>query len=217
MIPNIIPLHAKHDECSLVKATVKGVSSQSLMIDIGAGVINARVAFSCLVVPVIGDVVLVNHVANDYYVLAVLERLAEQNMTLAFPANVKMLAADGQLDLIATKNICLMSSAETHMMAGKMHMTAGDMNITTGKLTSRSQEIESHSQSVKLYTNILNTVAKQITQKTDMLLRWVEGVETLSIGNLIQNVRQNYTSHSQQAVITASKDMRIDGERIHMG
>jgi hypothetical protein len=60
-------------------------------------------------------------------------------------------------------------------------------------------------------------VAKQITQKTDMLLRWVEGVETLSIGNLIQNVRQNYTSHSQQAVITASKDMRIDGERIHMG
>ena len=61
-----------------------------------------------------------------------------------------------------------MSSAETHILAGKMHMTAGDMNITTGKLTSRSQEIESHSQSVKLYTNILNTVAKQITQKASI-------------------------------------------------
>ena len=31
------------------------------------------------------------------------------------------------------------------------------------------------------------------------------------------NIRKNYTSHADQAVITASKDMRIDGERIHMG
>jgi hypothetical protein len=48
-------------------------------------------------------------------------------------------------------------------------------------------------------------------------MRIVEGVETLSIGNLIQHIRQNYTSHSHQTVITARKDMRIDGERIHMG
>ena len=217
MNPNIIPIHGQHDECSLVKATVKGVSKQSLMIDTGAGVVNARIAFSCLVAPVAGDVVLANHAVNDYYVLAVLERPAEQDMTLAFPANVKMQAVDGQLDLIATKNINLLTCAETNMTSAKLNMISGNMDVTTGKLTSRTQEVESHSQNVRLYTNMLSTVAKQITQKTEILVRWVEAVETLNIGNLIQNVRKNYTSHSDQAVITASKDMRIDGERIHMG
>jgi len=217
MNPNVIPIHGKHDECTLVKATVKGVSKNSLMIDAGFGVVNARTAFSCLVAPVVGDIVLVNQSANAYHVLAVLERSAEQDMTLSFPANVKMQATQGKLDLISTEDISLLTSAETHLIASKLNMTSGNMDVTTGKLTSRTKEVESHSQSVKLYTDIINTVAKQITQRTEILVRWVEGVETLNIGNLIQTVRKNYTSHSHQAVITARKDMRIDGERIHMG
>jgi hypothetical protein len=70
---------------------------------------------------------------------------------------------------------------------------------------------------MKMYTQMFSSVARQVNQKTDILVRWVEQVETLNIGNLIQNVRKNYTSHSDQAVITAKKDMLINGERIHMG
>ncbi len=217
MTPNVIPLHGNHNECQFITAIVKGVSSQSLMVDTGKGVVNARTAFSCLVTPEVDDIVLVNEVENDYYVLSVLERPTEQNMTLAFPANVKLQAVDGQLDLIAAKDINLLTSADTHMLSSHLHITTGNMDINTAKLTSRTQEIESHSKDVKLYTDMLSTVAKQISQKTNVLVRWVESVETLNIGNLIQNVRKNYTSHSNQAIITAKKDMRIDGERIHMG
>jgi len=217
MNPKVIPLHSQNEECGLIKAKVKGVSKDSVMIDTGAGVINAQVAFSCLVAPEAGDTVLVNQSTSDYYILAVLVRPAEQDMTLSFPADVKMKALDGQIDLVATKDINLLTSADTHMLAGNLHMTSGNMDITTGKLTSQTREIESHSQSTKIYTDVLTTVAKRISQKTDILVRWVESVETLNIGNLIQNVRKNYTSHSEQAVITTTKDMRIDGERIHMG
>lgn len=217
MNPKIIPMYNQPDECGLVRATVKGVSNESVMIDTGKGVVNARTAFSCLVAPENGDSVLVNYVENDYYILSVLERQEEQDMTLKFPADVKMQAMSGGIDMASNKDINLMTSAETNMMSGNLRFTSGNMDVTTGKLTTRTNDIESHSKTVRLYTHALDTVAKQMSQKTDILVRWVENVETLNIGNLIQRVRKNYTSHSDQAVITAQKDMRLDGERIHMG
>jgi hypothetical protein len=217
MNPNVIPIHTNQDDCQLVRASVKGVSKQSLMIEMGIGIVNARKAFSCLVAPMVGDNVLVSQTGTDYFVLAVLEREATQDMALNFPANVKMTAADGQIDMIAGSDVNLLSTAKTNLLSAEINMTSGDVNVNAGKLTAHTTDVESHSQSMKLYTQMFSSVARQVTQKTDILVRWVEQVETLNIGNLIQNVRKNYTSHSDQAVITASKDMRIDGERIHMG
>jgi hypothetical protein len=217
MNPKVIPIHGAQDDCILRLAIVKGVSERSLMIDFGAGVINARVAFSCLVEPIAGDSVLVNQSGNDYFVLSVLERQAEQNMALSFPADVKILARKGQIDFVADQDLNFLSTKTTNILSAKLNLTSANMNINTSKLTALATDIESHSQTVSMYSNVFNSVTKQISQKTDILIRWVEQVETLNIGNLIQNVRKNYTSHSDQAVITASKDMRIDGERIHMG
>ena len=217
MKPNIIPLHGHAEGCELFRARVKGSSKNSLMLDLDGSVIRAQAAFSCLVTPVAGDSVLVNLSGDDYYVLAVLERNVEQDMTLAFPASVKMAAADGQIDLVAKNDINLLSTASANLVSSQINMTTAEISINSAKLTAHVTEIESHSQSAKLYSNMLSTVAKQMTQKTENLMRWVEGVETLSIGNLIQKIRHNYTSHSNQSVITARKDMRIDGERIHMG
>lgn len=217
MNPNIIPIQAKQADCRLVNASVKGVSQQTVMIGLGVGVVNARTAFSCLVAPMVGDNVLVSQTGSDYFVLAVLERDATQDMALNFPANVKMAAPKGQIDVIAGKDVNLLSTAKTNLLSAEINMTSSEMNVNAGKLTAHMTDVESHSQSVKLYTHMFSSVAKQVSQKTDILVRWVEQVETLNIGNLIQNVRKNYTSHSDQAVITASKDMRIDGERIHMG
>jgi hypothetical protein len=163
MNPNVIPLQAGQDECLLVKATVKGVSKQSLMIELSGSVMSARTAFSCLVSPMVGDTVLVNQNFDDYHVLAVLERSAEQDMSLNFPANVKMVATDGQLDLVSGQDINLLSTSNTRMVSGNIKMTAAAMNIKTNDLTAHISEIESHSKSVKLFTDVLSTVGEQIT------------------------------------------------------
>ena len=217
MNSKVIPILNKQDECQLIKAVVKGVAQQTVMIDTGYGVMNAQTAFSCLVLPIVGDTVLVNQSANSCHILSVLQREAEQDMTLSYPANVKMTASSGQIDIVASEDINLLSASDTRMVSRNINMSASEMSVNSGKLTAHTTDIEAHSKTLKLYTNMLSIVAKQVTQKTKNLMRWVEGVETLSIGNLIQHIRQNYTSHSHQAVITARKDMRIDGERIHMG
>jgi hypothetical protein len=217
MNPKVIPIQGNQQENRLIKAMVKGVAKQTVMIDTGEGVLNARTAFSCLVLPLEGDTVLVNQSGNDFYILSVLEREAEQDMTLNYPANVKMTAASGQIDIVSSEDINLTSASDTRLLSRNINMNSAGIELNTGKLNANAQEVESHSKTVKLYTSTLNIVAKQMVQRTELLMRWVEGVETLNIGNLIQKVRHNYTSHSNQAVITATQDMKIDGERIHMG
>jgi hypothetical protein len=219
MSTNVISIQTHQNDCRLVNSNVKGVSQQSVLIYLEGGVVNARLAFSCLVTPMVGDTVLVSvsQASGDYFVLAVLDRGDTQDMALNFPASVKMSAPKGQIDVIAGKDVNLLSTAKTNLLSAEINMTSGEMNVNAGKLIANMTDVESHSQSVKLYTHMFSSVAKQVSQKTDVLVRWVEQVETLNIGNLIQNVRKNYTAHSDQAVITASKDMRIDGERIHMG
>jgi len=217
MNPEIIPFNNRSADSGLIRAQVTAVTGDRIVIDTDIGIATSSTAFSCLVSPQPGDTVLVNYSGDGYYILAILERPDSQDMALDFPADVKMKSPSGKIDLVAGKDINLLSACDTHMLSDNLHVNSGNLDVTTGKLTSRSREIEAHTGSLGLFTRSLNLVAKEITQKTDMLVRWVENVETLNIGNLIQNVRRNYTSHSDQAVITATKDMRIDGERIHMG
>ncbi|BCE02865.1 DUF3540 domain-containing protein [Marinicellulosiphila megalodicopiae] len=217
MNTKITPLHGNQDHCSSLKAQVKSVSDNCILIDTGEGVINSSKAFSCIVDPQINDIVLVNVVGVEYYVLAILERPLSQEMTLSFPSDLKMQLPKGQFDLLASKDINLMTAEKTQVFSGSVNMTSSNIDINTGKLKANAKDIDAYTQNTTLSTNSLNVIAKHISQKTDVLVRWVENVETLNIGNLIQKIRKNYTSHSDQAVITAKQDMRIDGERIHMG
>jgi hypothetical protein len=217
MIPNIIPIHQQQHNCVLLQASVKGLSDSKVVIDTGSMVVNAVLAFSCLVKPLIDDTVLVNQSNSGYHILAVLDRAHANDMTLEFPANVSLQTTSGNIDLKSAGEINLASVSETNFTAAVLQMVSAKMTVTSGKLSSHLQEIESHSKEIKLFSESISTFAKQITQNTDVLVRWVKKVETLQIGNLIQNIRQNFTSHSKQAVITAEKEMRIDGERIHMG
>ena len=77
--------------------------------------------------------------------------------------------------------------------------------------------IEAHSKKVKLFSKSIDTISSRITQRTDVLMRWVENVETLNIGNMVQSIRNTKVCHAKQTIMTAKQDMRIDAERIHMG
>jgi len=57
----------------------------------------------------------------------------------------------------------------------------------------------------------------RVFQKSDQVMRWVETIETLNIGNWVQNIKHTLNSRAQHQIITAKSDVRVDAERIHMG
>ncbi|MFT5505464.1 MAG: hypothetical protein ACI845_000782 [Gammaproteobacteria bacterium] len=201
----------------LCRASVKGISSETFLIDLDGKVINAKKAFSCLVEPEVGDLVLVSLGEVGFFILSVLERLANQNISIKFPANVNMSAADGDFKIVASDDIDLLSANSTNISSKTVNLVSVEMNLNSVNLSARIHDIDTQSTNINIFTRNVSVVAHQISQKTDVLVRWVEKIETANIGNLVQKIRNNLMSHSNQATFTAKNDLRIDAERIHMG
>jgi hypothetical protein len=138
-------------------------------------------------------------------------------MALRFPADVCLQAPEGRMDMSAAGDMNLAAAGKTRVASSEMHLMSGKLGVCADRLTTRSRETECHVGAARVLGTSIDSVVKRITQRTETIMRWVEGVETLNIGNLIQNIRKTLSSHSHQAVMTAKGDMRIDGERIHMG
>jgi hypothetical protein len=215
--PKIIPFPTVTAECSLESAIVKGVADDSVMIASEGGAINARCAFSCLVRPIAGDKVLISRSPGECFILAVLERPESPDMALDFPGNVSLNAAQGGMTLNSAEDIAMIAAGTNRIVAAETQMTSDELTVTANHLTTRVSRLDSYLEEASIVAGTIMSVAQLITQRVDVLTRWVENVETLTIGNLIQNVRKTLSSHSHEAVITATTDLRIDGERIHMG
>lgn len=217
MKTNVVPFAGSTADCILTTAWVKGAAGDSAMIEFDGGAVNAAVAFSCLVKPVAGDKVLVARSERECHVLAVLERSAGRETTIEFPGDARLSAPNGRMNLASGTELNLIGAQKTRMVSADTQIMSGRVSVHADTLSARANKTETRLGAVQVFADSIDTVAKRITQRVDTLMRWVEGVETLSIGSLIQNVRKIMTSHSHHAVITAKKDIKIDAERIHMG
>ena len=217
MKANIQVLHDNQSSNEAFKAQVKTVSKNAVLIDTGLLVINAQQAFSCIVTPEVDDVVLVHQLDAEYYILAILQRASKQSMNLSFPDDVTIQAPNGQVEVFASKQLSLISSDKAQILASDIALNSQNMHMQSGNIKSNAQQVEVCADNITVTCCMLNTIAKQVSQRADVLVRWVETVETLNIGNLVQKIRHNYSSHAQQTVITAKQDIRVDAERIHMG
>jgi hypothetical protein len=217
MKTNVVPFAGSTADCILTTAWVKGATGDSAMIEFNGGAVNAAIAFSCLVRPVAGDKVLVARTERECHVLAVLERSAGRETTIEFPGDARLSAPHGRMDFTAGTELNLIGAQRTRMVSADTRIMTGELDVSAGRFTGRSAKSEAHLGEARVFADSIDTVAKRITQRAETVMRWVEGVETLNIGSLIQNVRKIMMSHSHHAVITAKKDIKIDAERIHMG
>jgi hypothetical protein len=217
MNPNVIPMHDLSSNCEIIQAEVKSISDDRIVIRTNRGVVNATRAFSCVISPCVDDVVLISCVANRFHLLSILERPTASVMNIEFPGDAYLCSKEGKLNLSAKDGIDITTPAKAGITSTEINMAAANIGMQSNVLKAAVTDIEVLSKTTKLSVSVLQVVAKQISQKTDVVMRWVETVETLSIGSLVQNIRSNFILHSDQTVITAKKDMRIDAERIHMG
>jgi hypothetical protein len=214
---NVVPFPPSASDWAVITAVVKGTAEDSVLIETDTGVMNAGVAFGCLVAPEAGDRVLVSRSDRECYVISVLDRPSNADMSLQFPGHVRMNAPKGRIDLTGGTDLNLLAAGKTRLVSRETQIACARVSVHTDELSTRAREFEAHLGTAKIFAEAIDTVAKRIGQRAENVMRWVEGLETLNIGNLVRTVRKTLMSHSDQAVLTAAKDFRIDGERIHMG
>jgi hypothetical protein len=138
-------------------------------------------------------------------------------MKLAFPGNVAFQAKEGSIDLLTSQRLSLTSaqaikvtSAEFSMNSLKMNVHSEEATVSGGKATSQWREVTSIATS-------FNLIVDSLTQRLKNSFKMVQGVDQQSSQNLLQTIGKTFSVRARDTVIIARKDVKIDGERIHMG
>lgn len=201
----------------LETGTVQGGDESACVVQGSAGIFNATVAFSCLVTPQPGDRVLFCVEERHCHVLHVLERPTGTDMRLRFPGSVECAVPRGEFQVNAGKGFTLNTPMNGSIAAGSFDITAsrGQVHAAELKVTNRRADVVTDE--VRLVAGSVTTIADRWTQRLKLSFRWIEELEQTSAGQLVQKVRDLFSMQSRQAVLTAKQDVKIDGERIHMG
>lgn len=197
------------------KATVKAVNNQLFLVTSSQGIQNAKVAASCLITPETGDTVMICTLSGECFITAVLEK-QNQMHHIRVQGDLK-LEASGTTTLSSEVAINQVSPGKISVTASTIQQTSKEQQVTSQSLNMHTQEGRLQAKNIHVVAEQSNTMIDRCFQKADQVMRWVETIETLNIGNWVQNIKGTLNSRAQNQIMTAKSDVKVDAERIHMG
>lgn len=200
---------------SIDKATVKAINNQLFLVTSSQGIQNAKVAASCLIAPEIGDTVMICTLYGECFVTAVLEKQSQAHH-IRVQGDLK-LEASGTTTLSSEVGINQISPGKVSVTANAIQQTSKEHQLTCQSLNMNTQESRLQAKNISVVAEQSNTIIDRCYQKADQVIRWVETIETLNIGNWVQNIKGTLNSRAQNQIMTAKSDVKVDAERIHMG
>jgi len=202
------------DVAQLEHGTVKAVTAGGLIVHSTGGVTAARAAIGCLVEPHPGDRVLVSRSGSECFVLSV---LAREGSSRCIRVSGELTVAADRLSFTADEHVDVHGKRRINMRAGCLGVSADDTRVDSKQVSLCGERGEARFDEFRGLISSLELIGDRVLQCVRQVTRRVSEVEILNVGNLIQRVRENLLSRSRRASVTASGDMHIDGERIHMG
>jgi hypothetical protein len=183
-------------------AEVVGREGACLLLRTEGRIVAARRAYSCLVQPEEGDVVLVAAGGTASYVVAVLERPANRApMRLALPDGATVAADGGRLNL----------SAETLVMqADRGEVAVQALGVTAKRTDARLGR-------VGLVAEAIETIAQRVIGRFRRSYRFVEEAEQLRARDIDQRASGHLNLKGDTVTTQAGLVVKIDGAQIHMG
>lgn len=213
---NILPVNTMSTQ-STEMATIQGGFGREFMVQSTRGAYRATLAFSCLVKPEIGDSVLVNAGDKESHILAIIDRPTNKDITMAFQGDVSMQAKSGKIDLVSHEEVGLTSAKKINMVSTELGINTAKANVQATELSVSGDKVVSRWRDVHSFSSAMNMITERLIQRIKNSFKTVEGVDQLTSQNYLQTVGKTMSVRSRDSVITARKDMKIDGERIHMG
>lgn len=172
-----------------------------LSCETAAGDVKADRAAACLISPGPGDLALLS--VDDFgraWVLSVLAR-----------------ADDGPASLAFEHGLNLIAGPELQLVAGKVGLHAGEAEVCVPKLSYFGSFVEAQVERIKLFGETCDSVFERVSQRVQRSYRWVAELDQLHAGHLNYLVKKLMSLRGQYTVMTAEKDVRIDGDKILMG
>jgi hypothetical protein len=161
----------------------------------------AQRAFSCLVEPAPGDLVLVGRAEGETFILSVLARCGDAPMRVALPDGATIAAPDGRLNLDA----------------GTLALRAEATEVATGSLDINAAHTDASLGRIALLAQTIDMLAQRIVGRFRRSIRIVEESETLRARDIEQRASNHMHLRGDAVTMQGSALVKLRGDQIHLG
>jgi hypothetical protein len=183
-----------------------------------SGLYRARRAFSCLVEPMVGDVVLLSGLPSGAcYVLAVLEREADAPARLVADGDLEVRLPQGRFVVAAQEGIDLVSAQEVSVTAGGVRVNATEGNVVLRQLSVLGSFVRAEFDRIKVLAESCDTVLDRLLQRVKRSYRFVEEHDQVRAAQIDYVAKNNASLRGENTLITAKDLVKVDSEQIHLG
>ncbi len=181
----------------------------AVLLDLGAGPVAGRRAFSCLVEPIAGDRVLVARSLQGLHLLAILDRPTADGAKLDLPGGGALTLSAVDLRLSARRQAVIEAPSVTFRGAGLT--VVADTITLLGRLATLVAD------TIRLSSKTQELSADTMASKSLDRVTIVERTDVLRAGRLIQTIEETAVTTAPIAVIATGEDLRLDGKRVTVG
>jgi hypothetical protein len=161
----------------------------------------AQRAFSCLVEPEPGDLVLVDRAGAGTYILAVLARCSVAPMRVAMPDGASIAADGGRLRIAAAT---LQMEAETTALATRgLDIDAGRADVRLGRVGILAEAIE--------------TIAQRLVARLRRSYRFVDETEQIRARDIDQRASGHMHIRGDATTVQGTALVKLQANQIHLG
>ena len=208
------------DEREVVQevGVVRQVRDASITVRTASGDYRARRSVSCLVAPEPDDRVLVASLPNgECYVLAVLERGEDAGGELVWDGDLNLRVVRGRLSIAARDGVDIASEKQVAVSAGRFALNALDTSVAFERLTVVGRYLQAELGRIKAVAQTLDTVLERLSQRVKHSYRTVQECDHVRAERVDYVARGTMSLHAEDALVTAERLVKLDGEQIHVG
>ncbi len=183
-----------------------------------SGTVEAIRASSCLIQPRPGDKVLIcSQLEGPSYVLAVLERRAEGPLDMLVDTDIIIGSKRGSVTLQSNKNLELDSGQSIELKSPRLSAKFEFAQLVFTSLSYMGQVLDATLGKLKTTSHVIETIAERVQQTFKNSYKTVEESEFMKAGSIHHLASKLLNIRGRYSVITAKKDVKINGRHIHMG
>ncbi|NQW85172.1 MAG: DUF3540 domain-containing protein [Alcaligenaceae bacterium] len=203
---------------TMTQAILIGQTENWFFLQSARGESRARCAVSCLLVPEIGDTVLLSASEDPMssYILAILLRPTSDHSMLKLPGGATMSTAQGQLSIQAA-SVCITGEQALQFETSALKLNASEAEIRIRRLHGWFEQVQTYVDTLKLVAkNTTATIERRLLRARESF-KWIEQVDETRAGRIRLDVKGRLQVQSRHTSIKSEGFVSIDGKKINLG
>ena len=197
------------------KATVQSVKDRKTVLLIGEQAQIAKVAFSCLVQPQAGDIVLcAMDETGAYYILSIIDRSdIAQTTTLSFPNDVAI-KTPGVVSIMSEKSVNLIADQNLNCVSKNALHQSEKLTVSSTEIATQGKTFSCVFQKMDIVSKMVHAFSERFMRKSTSYVRQTAVDDQVSAEQILRHAEKLCSVKSEIMMIKSEKDTFIDGDHV---